>query len=77
MSPAAPRSRKNLQCRAGNLLLELVGSGVGAAAVTAVTTFTSENRDAEIDRLQVRDSLHPPLLRHSAWGELPSGLQYS
>lgn len=53
-SPAAPRSRKQMQCRAGNLLVEILGSGVGAAAVTAVTTFTSENRDAEIERLQVR-----------------------
>lgn len=52
-APAAPRSRRHLQCRAGNLLVELLGSGVGAAAVTAVTTFTSENRDQEIERLQV------------------------
>ena len=56
-APAAPRSRRHLQCRAGNLLLELLGSGVGAAAVTAVTTFTSENRDAEIERLQVLSML--------------------
>jgi hypothetical protein len=58
VSPAAPRSRRHLQCRAGNVLLELLGSGVGAAAVTAVTTFTSENRDAEIERLQVRHGHH-------------------
>ena len=57
VSPAAPRSRRHLQCRAGNVLLELLGSGVGAAAVTAVTTFTSENRDAEIERLQVFEVL--------------------
>lgn len=50
---AAPRGRKQLQCRAGNLLVELIGSSVGAAAVTAVTTFTSEKRDDEIERLQV------------------------
>ena len=57
-SPAVPRSRRHLQCRAGNVLLELLGSGVGAAAVTAVTTFTSEDRDAEIERLQVHHAHH-------------------
>jgi hypothetical protein len=41
------------------VLLELLGSGVGAAAVTAVTTFTSENRDAEIERLQTPEGLAP------------------
>lgn len=52
-TPAAPRSRRQVQCRAGNLLVEILGSGVGAAAVIAVTTFTSEKRDEEIERLQV------------------------
>lgn len=56
---APPRSRGSLQCRAGNLLVELLGSGVGAAAVTAVTTFTSENRDEEIERLQTPEGLAP------------------
>ncbi len=41
------------QCHAGNLLLEILTSSVGAAAVGAVTTFTSEKRDEEIERLQV------------------------
>lgn len=58
-SLAAPRARGQLQCRAGNLLLEILGSSVGAAAVTAVTTFTSENRDDEIERLQTPEGLAP------------------
>ena len=79
---AAARSRRALQCRAGNLLVEILGSGVGAAAVTAVTTFTSENRDAEIERLQASESAphrttfgHSPETRRPADNQIPNTSQ--
>lgn len=55
----AHRERKHLQCNAGNLLVEILASSVGAASVVAITTFTSENKMKEIDRLQTFDGLLP------------------
>lgn len=43
-----------MQCNAGNLLVEVLASSVGAASVVAITTFTSEKKWDEVERLQVR-----------------------
>lgn len=37
-----------------NLFVELIGSTVCGAAAVAVTVVTAENKDAEIERIQVR-----------------------
>lgn len=58
-NPATPRARRQLQCHASNLLVEILASSVSAAAVAAVTTFTSEKRDDEIERLQTPEGLAP------------------
>ena len=44
-----------MKTRAANILLDVVGSGVGGAVAAAASTFTSENREAEIERLQTPD----------------------
>lgn len=59
LQSAAPRDRRQLKCNAGNLLVEILASSVGAAGVVAITTFTSENKMKEIDRLQTLDGLLP------------------
>ncbi len=40
-------------------MLEILGSAAGGAAVAAVTTFTSENREKEIERIQTSEGLIP------------------
>lgn len=42
-----------MQCNAGNPLVEILASSVGAASVVAITTFTSEKKWNEVERLQV------------------------
>ncbi|KXZ49285.1 hypothetical protein GPECTOR_22g879 [Gonium pectorale] len=42
-----------------NIFLNLLGSAASGAAVAAVTTFTSENRDKEIERIQTVDGAVP------------------
>lgn len=42
-----------------NLFVNILGSGMAGAAVAAVTTFTSENKDAEIERIQTVDGALP------------------
>lgn len=42
-----------------NIFLNLLGSAAAGAAVAAVTTFTSENRDKEIERIQTVDGAVP------------------
>ena len=59
------RPRQPVKTRAANILLDVVGSGVGGAVAAAASTFTSENREAEIERLQTPDV--SSLLDHIAW----------
>jgi hypothetical protein len=42
-----------------NLFVNILGSCVAGAAVAAVTTFTSENKDSEIERIQTVDGALP------------------
>lgn len=42
-----------------NLFVELIGSAVAGAAAAAVTVVTSENRDAEIERVQTVEGALP------------------
>jgi len=48
-----------LQICQSNLLVEVLTTSVGATVVAAVTTFTSENRDAEMQRFETLEGLAP------------------
>ena len=64
-SPAAPTrtprraARGMAPPRAGNVVVELLASAVSLAVPVAVTTFTAENTDKEIARLQTPEGLIP------------------
>ncbi|GLC49172.1 hypothetical protein PLESTB_000190300 [Pleodorina starrii] len=60
--PAVPLQRRQVAAAAfddTNLFLNIIGSGLAGAAVAAVTTYTSENRDKEIERIQTLDGALP------------------
>lgn len=58
----APQRKRVVTARAlddTNLFVNILGSGAAGAIAAAVTTFTAENRDNEIERLQTADGLIP------------------
>ncbi|GFR47494.1 hypothetical protein Agub_g9223, partial [Astrephomene gubernaculifera] len=59
--PVVLPQRRRVAAAAGdtNLFLNLIGSGLAGAAVAAVTTYTSENKDKEIERIQTVDGALP------------------
>ena len=56
-----PARATRLVTRAGdtNLFVNLIGSAVAGAAVTAVVTYTAENTDKEIERIQTAEGIIP------------------
>lgn len=57
---ASRRATRRVQVNAGdNIVLSVLTSGVAGAVVAAVTTFTNENRDKEIERLTSAEGVIP------------------
>ncbi|KAG2500614.1 hypothetical protein HYH03_001381 [Edaphochlamys debaryana] len=59
---AAPVSSRRVAARAiddTNFFINILGSGLAGAAVAAVTTYTAENRDKEIEKIQTVDGALP------------------
>ncbi|KAG2443758.1 hypothetical protein HXX76_002104 [Chlamydomonas incerta] len=62
LRPASGVSSRRVAAKAiedTNLFVNILGSGLAGAAVAAVTTFTSENKDKEIERIQTVEGALP------------------